>query len=369
MRILHTAALLSPPAGVLNQMEWEQSAADNLGLQWCTRVFCPGNVIRDSSITVHPFTLATASGRPRWKKIFAWIRLRTEYYRWLTSVESDYDAILLRYYVHDPLQIRFISRCSKPVYLVHHTLEVPELASAGGMGGWLRATFDAFFGRRAIRAAAGIIGVTNEILNYEVSRAGIEHPVTILYPNGVAYSAPAAKDDRDSVLELLFVASEFAPWHGLDLLLADLSRNTEAFILHLIGHVGEEDSAHAACDSRVLMHGMLSHSEIGKVSARCVLGLSSFALYRKKMHQACTLKVREYLMLGLPVYAGYDEVFPEDFKYYKKGEPKFAMILDFARSSAMHSRLDVSAASQPYIDKASLLSRLSGELEHYVVPK
>ena len=80
------------------------------------------------------------------------------------------------------------------------------------------------------------------------------------------------------------------------------------------------------------------------------------------MREACTLKVREYLMLGIPVYAGYTDVFPESFRFYKKGEADIEAILNFAHSQRISSRIEICVASHPYINKEILLEKLYDEL-------
>ena len=41
IKVLHAALMIHPTAGILNQMNWEQRAANDLELPWITRVFCP----------------------------------------------------------------------------------------------------------------------------------------------------------------------------------------------------------------------------------------------------------------------------------------------------------------------------------------
>src|SRR5690606_39054416 len=91
---------------------------------------------------------------------------------------------------------------------------------------------------------------------------------------------------------------------------------------------------------------------------QCCLGLSSFALDRKGMHEACTLKVREYLMMGLPVGAGHKEVFPEGFPYFFDAGVDVNALFSFAGRVGKVSRSLVSEAARPYIDKTVLLTGL-----------
>jgi glycosyltransferase involved in cell wall biosynthesis len=359
MKVLHSAALLNPPLGVLNQMDWEQSAASDMGLDWTVRMCCPVGSAAESPVTHHFPAIDVNHADSPLRKFKAWFELRRTYHRWLLSLQNDYDVFLLRYYVHDPFQLAFIKQARKPVCLIHHTLEVPELAMAGGLPGLVRAFAEKKIGPRSIRASQATIGVTSEIVGYELGRAGLPLTKGLIYPNGILYRANATEDRRSGIPELLFVASDFPAWHGVDLLLDALGRYQGELILHLVGPIADEFKDAASSDSRIRLHGRLTHSEIVQLASQCHVGLSSFALYRKGMTEACTLKVREYLMLGLPVYAGYRDIFPEEFPYYRCGECDLEAILEFARACDKKPRSLISAAAKPYIDKHMLIRSLS----------
>src|SRR5690554_1038659 len=137
MRFLHAAALLRPPSGIINQMRWEHEAANELGIDWSVKLYCPqGWIEPEEYIEASPKVKA---GDPAKGKPTDWFRFRYGYYQWLMSQEDNYDAFVLRYYVHDPFQLLFARRCSKPVYFVHHTLEVPELRLPGTLPAKMRA--------------------------------------------------------------------------------------------------------------------------------------------------------------------------------------------------------------------------------------
>jgi hypothetical protein len=105
-------------------------------------------------------------------------------------------------------------------------------------------------------------------------------------------------------------------------------------------------------------HGKKDAAFIRRKTAEAWVGLSSFALHRQNMRQACTLKVREYLRLGLPVYAGYQDVFQDTFPYFRQGECNMADLLHYAREVRTSSPVAVAAAARPYIDKKVLLGSL-----------
>lgn len=361
-RVLHSAALLSPPSGILNQMHMEQEAAEKHDIDWRVKMFCPMGSLGNANIVhaddnVHAKQLGTI-----WGKLFGWIKLRRNYHRWLLDQQSNYDVFLLRYYVHDPFQLIFIARCKKPVFFVHHTLEVPELSLSGGFRGFFRSLLEAMLGPPTISRAKGIVGVTQEIVDYEVSRSGAKVLKSYVYSNGIILKKLNLQDMRNlEIPELLFVAN-FAPWHGLDLILKSVKDSNENFVLHLVGKIPYE-LVELTNDPRVVVHGHLCQNEILALSSQCWIGLSAFALRRKKMKQACPLKVREYLMLGLPVVGNYEELFPKSFPHYKISDSNLSSIIKYAKDSRQFSKWQVQAESSIYIDKVILVKELHSFLK------
>ena len=358
LRILHSAALLSPSSGMLSQMQWEQEAANALGIAWRVKMYCPNNAIGSYDVMQHDPAIEAASLKKPWGKLMAWFKLRLNYHRWLLSQQDEVDVFLLRYYVHDPFQLWFVQRCKKPVYFVHHTLEVPELALAGGWMGWLRSNLEKVLGKWTIARATGIIGVTQEIADYEANRGNATDKPRHVYPNGIVFKEQDLIDRRRTdVPEFLFVAN-FAPWHGLDLLLAAVAESKEKFVLHLVGSIPDE-LVKLTSDSRVMVHGQLNQQQISHLSQQCWIGLGLFALDRKKMKQACPLKVREYLLLGLPVYGDYQEAFPGDFPFFRADKADIGLIMNYCARMRNWQKSDVCRLSRPSIDKEVLLQRLN----------
>ena len=357
VRVLHSAALLSPPSGITTQMAWEQDAARELDIDWQVKMYCPKNCQAKAYVLHHDAKIDAAKIKNPIKKAFAWFALRRNYHRWLIEQQNHVDVFLLRYYVHDPFQLFFVKRCKKPVFFIHHTLEVPELALPGGISGWVRSFLEKNIGPLAIGYAAGVIGVTQEIVDYELKRANKEIDFSFVYPNGIVFKQTELLDRRsDGLPELLFVAN-FAPWHGLDLLLKEVTKSSQEFVLHLVGKI-PESLLPLASDRRIKVHGSLSHDEIAILSQQCWIGLASFALSRKKMKQACPLKTREYLMLGLPVYGDYQDIFPYDSSFFKIGSERIEEILEFSRLTRCLEKKEVANISKKWIDKIDLLGCL-----------
>jgi hypothetical protein len=186
-----------------------------------------------------------------------------------------------------------------------------------------------------------------------------------LYPNGILYaegdSQPA--DERTGIPEIAFVASRFYSWHGLEALLDSMAGSGEEALLHLVGTLPATVGEKASRDSRVRLHGPLGRSELEALIGRCWVGLSSFGLNHMGMSEACTLKVREYLRSGLPVYAGHlDSALPINFAYFRHGNADWTSIVEYARYVRRFDRTAVARAARPFIDKKILLAALHSSL-------
>ena len=76
------------------------------------------------------------------------------------------------------------------------------------------------------------------------------------------------------------------------------------------------------------------------------------------MHSACTLKTREYLSLGIPVFSGHYDIFPSNFPFYRKGNLNIEEIIDFGIEMRRFSNLEIFEKSKKYIDKNILVNEL-----------
>lgn len=358
MKVLHAAHLPFWSGGVVQQMLWEQQAANSLGLDWESRVFlASGSSVPEANHPAHEVLIRHHS-RSRV------LDFRRAYYEWLVEATRGIDLLLLRYSAANPLQLMAIKAIACPVLLVHHTLEVPELAGTPGLAFKARAALESILGRPTLLAVQGGVTVTPEIAAYENGRVPDDRYSTYLYPNGISTSLPMPYRKLDPVPRILFVASRFFAWHGLDRLLNAARLSQAEFIVDIVGEVEPGDLANCKSDARFVHHGTRDQSYISHLAHGAWIGMTSLALDRKGMHQACTLKVREYLGAGLPVYSGHDDVFPEAFPYFFKGDGSIKSILDFAHRSKSYDPGAVAAASMPFINKSQILQRLFAELSN-----
>ena len=359
LRILHAAVSMNPSSGVVKQMEWEQKAAQELDINWLSVLHTP--VESKSPIVTTWQNLHNHS-------LLRYIQLRAKFYAWLESVSDDFDLILLRYSVHDPWQWRTAGKIGHKLLTVHHTKEELELRGSRSGFGWVKVLLERLFGRSTLRRVLGQVAVTPEILAYEEGRLHGLKKLGFLYPNGIEIQPRRFLDHRSGdVPELIFVASYFSPWHGLDKIIHALMVDDSRCVLHVVGRVSDEDMVSCKLDNRIVLHGHLDEERLKRLMSKTWCGLSSFALERQAMKQACTLKVREYLEAGLPVYAGHvDSGLPKNFPYFKNFEPCLKEILDFATEMLKYRREEVSDAALEYISKIYKLNELNSHLHSHL---
>lgn len=236
----------------------------------------------------------------------------------------EVDAVILRY---PKLPIGwqwFLRRVKVPVITEHHTDEVAEVVGGGGFLRRAAAAVECHLRKGFLRRVDGFIAVTPEIMQ-AVCVANPNAPRGMI-PNGIPVNTiPFCRfqpfDGRE--LSMIFVASEFVYWHGLDRLLEGMLRYRGGcvFRLTLLGTVPD---AYDALLERCREHPAIRVECPGAVygEARHVyfenvnVAFASLGLFRKNMEEACPLKSREYIARGLPFVYGYkDPEIPEDAPY------------------------------------------------------
>lgn len=333
-------------------MQWEEQAARDLNLDWRSVLWVAESRTPSGQI----------SQVLRKFKSLDWLLERASFYLFVTRESRLYDLVLLRYSTNDPL-LFLTGRClRKKLVLVHHTLGLQEIRTHPGIKSAAKLALESLLQWPNHYVCAAIVSVTPEIgmrLPSVVTKRRIPR---LVYPNGIAEEVMLAEDRRSQELELLFVASYFAPWHGLDLLWASAQETDRQFLIHVVGQVSSRDRQLVLSDSRFREYGILPSEEISNLAARSHLGLSAFALGRIGIEQACPLKVREYLAMGLPVAGDHREVFPKSFNFYVQLSQSIEQYLDAAESFRTVSREAVRAAAWPHIQKRALVKNLYQEL-------
>jgi glycosyltransferase involved in cell wall biosynthesis len=368
-RVLHASMLTEPSTGIENQLLDEYEARKPDGLQWDVRIF----ITYESDIK-HPMYVKSKKATSKLynkyslARIFHTRMVVFSYFNWLRSMQKNYDIILLRYLPSSIVQWLCLLLFQKKFFLVHHTNEPEELKLMKGGTSGLNLRIEKYFGPLCVRAAKGTVGATHEIAAFELARAGLNGKRKLfVYPNGINVLKNTdllqLQDRRSHIPTFLFVASFFYPWQGLDLLLKELVYNQRDFLLHIVGGVPEELLDEYGKHSKFKFHGRKTKQEIGILSEESWIGISSLALERQGLTEACALKVREYLLMGLPVIGTYKEVLPDDFQFYKNLSIDAAAIFEFAENARKVSKDDVRNRSIANISKETTIA----ELYHSVI--
>jgi Glycosyl transferases group 1 len=223
------------------------------------------------------------------------------------------DVVLMRYGYANPFVVKLMKRY--PIVFEHNTKELEELElSFDGIrkSGWEKATnywLEKYFAAKVIRNAAGIVGVTTEITNYELNRAGKKIPALTL-GNGIDFnripftSGPAY---NGGTLHLLLLSSVAVSWHGVDRLLKGIGENDDVH-LWLAGKFTDTDIQLAQkCKHKVTFTGMLKGDQLDELFGKVHLAVASLAINRKGLTEMSALKVREYAARGVPFVTAFDD--------------------------------------------------------------
>ena len=339
-------------------MQWEQDSALELGLNWTSEIWTIDQMA-DFPVN-HQLPVGWRSFALRRLHLHARVRRAVQ----------DYDVILVRYAPIDLFGPFLPRRCREKCHFVFHTKTNEYLRSMKALSGFHLTKLDEMLGRQMVRGARSLIGVTPEILEYERTRLRFNGRRLRPYPNGIHLpeSADSPVDRRAGSYKIIFVASRFFDWNGLETLLGSV-RHVETMAsweLHLVGELTPAQLRF--CENErvaphVRIHGSLPNATISTLLAEMDLSLGAFNLQSLNMREACTLKVRESLGMGVPVYSGHaDCAFPEQFPFYRVGPPEMSTIINHAIVMRGARRDSVRAAARPFIDKKQLLRDLWSQL-------
>lgn len=166
------------------------------------------------------------------------------------------------------------------------------------IGPWIRARYNRMTRSLLLRRAAALVFVTSELSRLPSFRGYRARKVVIT--NGVDLAAyPRLPAVAEGPPRLAFVGTRGASWHGVDKLIT-LAGLRPDWRFEVVGLADPGGSA-----PNIRWHGPLERPDVLTVLARADVGVGTLALHRNAMEEACPLKVREYLAVGLPVFYGY----------------------------------------------------------------
>lgn len=250
---------------------------------------------------------------------------RTNAYLKKTLEEIDFDLVIQRYGMANYFSFKLTRHFKYKFVFEHNTNEIEQYKLKYNnpitSHSWTTYNFfsEKIFGPKQLKYAAGIIGVTNEITNYEVKRfeKKSELPLDITISNGINIDDYNLHYPQKNINELnmVILLGVNAPWHGLDRIINGLKNYKGDFklTLYVIG-----DVTHIDCPYVVYL-GYLNQEKINHFFAtnNIHIAIASLALHRINISEASVLKAREYLARGIPFILGYNDTDLENNEYIK----------------------------------------------------
>jgi len=202
-----------------------------------------------------------------------------------------YDVVYLR----DGFPLIF-TRVKKqlPIILEVQSLLYDELAKRSKLKSILLIMLDKIF----LRKLAAFVFVSNEIANSKRFSKVTQKRKFIVIGNGISLRQHPILQLPNELSKpgFFFIGQDHQPWHGVDRILK-LAELLQEFDFHLVGVTNKNEST----AKNVIFYGPLSEDEYLPIAESCIVGLGTLNLEYKSMHEASSLKTREYLALGLPI--------------------------------------------------------------------
>lgn len=152
-----------------------------------------------------------------------------------------------------------------------------------------------------LKRVSGLVSVSEELAR-DPSYAGYRKPMRVI-SNGIDLSVFQALDaPNNEIPRLVFIGTPGYSWHGVDKLV-ELARAFPDLHVDIVGY--DKLPEYELLPSNLTLHGYLNADSYRKVMAGCDLAISTLALHRKGMEEACPLKTRECLAYGLPMVLPY----------------------------------------------------------------
>jgi hypothetical protein len=250
----------------------------------------------------------------------------------LKEYANEYTYVVIRYPNASRKIVEILKMYPGKIIFEHNTLELNELLfnikvltirdvfyllKEGNGRLWNEYLKPYFFEKRYGATVLSLVKaglcISNTVASFEKEKYS---PYQVLVQgNGIDLSeVPVLNNDLDSAsLRMLFISGSANRWHGVDRLLEGMMTydGEKEIVLHLVGRVHHsvlEQIKNIPPPHKVEFYGVKNRSEILEIAEQCNLGVGSFALHRLGLVEGSTLKVREYMAMGLPFVLGYDDI-------------------------------------------------------------
>jgi hypothetical protein len=207
----------------------------------------------------------------------------------VTAVESaGPDLLYVRYDLFLPAVWRLVRRL--PTVVEVNSDDRVEM----GLRGARARAYNRVNRRRLFGAARGVVCVTAELAH------GFRPPVAVVANGADPAAVPSLPSPANDRPRAVFSGSPAHAWHGVDRLL-ELAAAVPEMDFDLVGP--QPDGVPA----NVTVHGRLAGEAYWSVLGRADVAVGSLAMERAGIREGSPLKVREYLLAGIPSVIGYED--------------------------------------------------------------
>ncbi len=208
-------------------------------------------------------------------------------------------------------------------------LAIVRTKAMKSLKGFMRFVYSTLVFHRTFQELSGLITVTDELKNIYLKKFPLLK--TCVIPNAIDignYELYYPKTPTNDKVKFVFIISTGWFAQGLDILLKMATLTQDIFVFNVIG-VGKPSNTKVP--PNVIFHGYLTRDLYEPIVINSDIGIGGLGLYRTGLHEASTLKVREYLAYGLPVIVGHSD------SAFKNNKPEWILEIPNTENGAIEA--------------------------------
>jgi len=245
-------------------------------------------------------------------KIWQLLRLSRQHAFAASALKSIQPDITYSRYLFPSWDVQKIASHAGKLIIEINSNDISEFAAKHILTG----AFNKIFRGKVLSMANGLVFVTRELACSPAFSSFTKRRIVLA--NGVESTLFSfVQNPGNAKPQLVFIGSPGQLWHGLNKLIS-LSKILTECTIHVIGPGKQEClDLWGELPTNVMIHGYLNAADAQELTSRMDVGISTLALHRNKMNEACPLKVRQYLAQGLPVLAASEDTdIPDNQSFY-----------------------------------------------------
>lgn len=224
----------------------------------------------------------------------------------LRSLNTPYDLVYMRYmpvFAGAPKALRACKKQGARLVVEHHTFPFRYARSSAA---WMQPFF--WYNDRVFARIAPLVDL-HAVMGDDPGGTLMGRPA-IPITNGVdVESLPLHRGLSEPADMHMLALASMSCWQGYDRLIRAMAAypGPEKVVLHLAGSEGDGSLAawmklaqEENLGDRVVYEGELHGEKLDELVDRCDIGVGSLAIYKRRIQNVITLKLREYMARGLP---------------------------------------------------------------------